>query len=292
MAEGLTENVVDKQKSDIYVDIEIEKLFDGNIGLKKKNLLIELANRTGRSIRTINRILKKLKKNGRIFIVKGRNALQEYGITESDDRYAYVLSNKIKSTKELIDYAFNLIQKGSEGDKKTALIEIDDEKMITLSPNKIDILVKQLRLKDKEEDATIIRILSDQLYYKKARAGNQELLIQTMKKALQKYCTAKQGEEFTTRNYALQILAIYKDKAVIEEIKRDIYTRQNIDQTGSEYSGQYMAEVIEEYKKDLFELQRELMNKGLEKQSKFIKSLRNNARNFLQPYKLGWNQQL
>lgn len=283
------------ETTDLDIDTKIENIVKQTEQkqIRIKDLVMKLDPEYNPQInqvpRTITRAIARLVKRKKILRVNNKKELESYGIKEKDGRATYLLLPSRKSTRDILNYDFELLQskEQSPSDRKLALIDIEQNKT-PLTSEQIDILSNKITLKNIDDDYRIIRILYFQVFYDRAKPNNKTEFIKNMNSVLNKYRTSKQGDGLQIRAEVLGILSKFNDKSIITEIKKYVEETEYIDLTTSEFSGHNMAEVIYENSKELFEFQRKLMKENQENKAKFIQSIRDRARNIIEEHDDGF----
>ncbi len=285
MTSNIRTNDLNIKKNDINIDIEIISLINELNNVRIKDLILKIQDKLkekdeSKSLRTITRALKRLKKENKIITIKGTK-LKDYGIDEKDKRAGYAIALRERNRQELLEKVFQLfLTTEYDADIESSLLDIESNRDVKFLPIRLNQLATRISYNKEERDYQILRILRDQMYYMKNIPEDKESFLEIMRNALIHYRIIKKQENSNIRSLIIEVLGKLEDHALIEEIKYEMYSGKTFDPAhGTLFSTSSLLKVIDRYQGELFEMQRDLMKKGLEKNSKYIQFLRENSRN-------------
>lgn len=282
LTRNLSTSDLDIIKNDINLDLDIETKVNETKRIRIKELVSFLKTLYGGkcSLRTITRAIYRVRDKKKILIVTKKDNFEQLGIENKDGRARYAIIPHLKNKHGLLDVAFKLLNSKNDADITLALLEIEDTRDITFSLDRLNILTKKISFTNEEKDYQIIRIIKDQIFYRKSIPDAQTLEI--LRKATVHYRTIKNPNYNNIRPYLIELLGILQDYSFIEELKYDMFSEKTFEAaSGNVYSFYSVMDVIDKYQAELFTIQRDLMRKGLEKNTKYIQYVRNQIKVYL-----------
>jgi hypothetical protein len=160
-----------------------------------------------------------------------------------------------------LDKVFELFSEGNNIDKKMVIKEIAVYKWrFLLFPNELDVLVLSLDDEDTELNDDLISFLYSYIIFRGIRPEKETIFLEKLRSLLKRY---EDGHEKYTslRGTILLLLGYYKDKAVIEQLKKDIEASR-FQKHKNEYWNEFVSKVIEEARTELFFLENKLRKEG------------------------------
>ncbi|MCC4771836.1 hypothetical protein FXV91_17195 [Methanosarcina sp. DH2] len=230
----------------------------------------------GYSKKSIERKLANMHKAELILILKDLQDLEKHGIEKEDGKASYVFAkNSIERTRH-IDTIFNLLKTGDEIDKKMVLDEIKRyEKRYVLNPSQLDLLVLNLDNKDTCLIDNLLEILYKHIIDKGIKPGNKTILLEKLRDLLERY-PEEHKKHTMLRRRVIWLLGFYNDKAIIEQLKKDVEAGILSRQKG-DYWNWSTVRVIEEGRTELFYLENRLRKEGNIETADALAEIRNQA---------------
>jgi hypothetical protein len=258
-------------------EYNIIKYLQQNPFVRKRELVeylrTEYNKKRGYSVENINRKLADMEKKGIIIILR-YNELERFGIKEDDKRSRYVTLKRTEKIAEHLDSVINKVTSANPIQQKMALKEIEKYRQrYVLTPKQLDILVSQLNTEDIPLVEHILRIVYTYVDKKGIEPFNESEIIQMLRRLLSKY-----PEPLTKyknlRTHIIYLLGHYNDISVIERLKRDAETLDNLHNIIGDYESDYTANIIEENREDLYNFEEKLRLEGRDEPAQFIAEIR------------------
>lgn len=234
-------------------DIKESKSKGADLKKKEENLK--------KSERTIFRKIKQMAREGGPILILDSEEVKRYGITDPDNRAKYLTLRETGEKKKHLDKIFELLSTGNDIDIMMVLREIKryGQKYV-LYPSQLDTLVLNLDNNDLGIIEDLLFILYTHIIVRKINPGNEAAFLETLRNLLKQY---EEGHENYTqlRGHLIKFLGHYKDKAVIEQLKKDIKAGK-LSKFEHDYSSVLTAKVIDEERTELFYLENSLRKAG------------------------------
>lgn len=234
-------------------DIKESKSKGADLKKKEENLK--------KSERTIFRKIKQMAREGGPILILDSEEVERYGIIDPDGRAKYLTLRETGEKKKHLDQIFELLSTGNDIDIMMVLREIKryGQKYV-LYPNQLDTLVLNLDNNDPGIIEDLLFILHTHIIVRKINPGNETAFLETLRSLLKQY---EEGNENYTqlRGHIIRFLGHYKDKAVIEQLKKDIEAGK-LSKFEHDYSSVLTAKVIDEERTELFYLENRLRKAG------------------------------
>lgn len=243
------------------------------------NYLMEThPNERGYSKKSIDRKLANMTKTGILTSLK-YDELQKYGIKETDKRASYPIPKKTLKMKEDLDKTFSYLNSADVTTKKLILEEISRyERKYVLDPYQLDILAKHLDTESDELVDSLLEILFRYITEKDIEPSNTDTFLERLRSTLKHYKVSP-DEYPMLRRHITWLLGYYKDNFVIEQLKMDAETLEDLFSVKCDYCDPLIAPFIAEHSLELFNFQMELKQKGKEEASEIISQIKDEASN-------------
>lgn len=218
-------------------------------------------NKNKKSRRTIKRYLKEMTKEEEgPLVILNKEQVKRYGIDENDGRAKYLALKETVERERYLDQVFELLSTGDNIDKKTALNEIKHQQEYILYSSQLDVLVSNLDNKDPGFIEDLFYILHNHIIIREISPENGTNFLEMLRNLLKQY---EEGHEnyITLRSHIIWFLGYYNDKAVIEQLKKDIEAGR-LSKLNKDYLNIFTARVIEEARTELFYLENRLRKEG------------------------------
>jgi hypothetical protein len=213
-----------------------------------------------------------------------KSEYSEYNIKEDDKRVVYI---GLKLNKEAINYVnkklseFN--KEKSPENKKLILRDISLYKENIVYTNNIDDLINILKNNniDKELNYKIIGIIYDLVIKKKniLKEESKEKLLDILKKILKE--NPKYDRNYSNlKSFIISILANYNDKEFLIQLEKDLLN-ENDEYIENTYYMRSLAECIDNYKEELYNLQKKFNTKKMNKKVDQLLKIRSKANEYL-----------
>jgi hypothetical protein len=278
------------KKKEYDFDTEVKNYLIQKGYVRRRQLIEDLMkahkNERGYSLKSINRKLDNLI-NQEIIISLKHSDFEKLGIEDADKRASYLTLKNISKIKEHMDEILERLASEEPMKQKMALKEIAlYEQVYVLTPKQLGLVVKQF---DKGIDKgtidddlanTLLLLLNTYILKKGIEPTNKTETINLLVKLLDKY-PSPVSRQVNLRTHIIYLLGHYGHKAVIERFIKDARTLQDFSPIENVYSTEYTANLIEEHREELYELQEELAIEGKENASKFVSSIRSDVLIFL-----------
>lgn len=239
-------------------------------------------NERGYSLKSINRKLDNLIKQGIIVRLKYSD-IKKLGIKDTDKRASYLTLKDISKIKTHMDNVFERLSSEEAIKQKIALKEIARyEQTYVLTPEQLDLVVTQFDKGigkdniDNELANTLLLLLNISILKKGIEPTNNKKTISLLVKLLDKYPDPS-ATNVSIKTHIIHLLGHYGHKAVIEQFIKDAKTLQSPFSVENVYNTEYTANIIEEHREELYELEEELAIEGRDKASQFVSNIRSNA---------------
>lgn len=239
-------------------------------------------NTRGYSLKNINRKLDNLTKQGIIVRLKYAD-FKKLGIKDTDERASYLTLKDISKIKKHMDNVFERLSLEEPIKQKIALKEIARyEQTYVLTPEQLDLVVTQFDKGigkdniDNELANTLLLLLNISILKKGIEPTNNKKTISLLVKLLDKYPDPS-ATNVSIKTHIIHLLGHYNHKAVIEQFIKDAKILQSPFSVESVYNTEYTANLIEEHREELYELEEELAIEGRDKASQFVSNIRGNA---------------
>ncbi|QLC49745.1 hypothetical protein HWN40_05530 [Methanolobus zinderi] len=230
----------------------------------------------GYSPKTIDKKLANMHKVGLIITLKEPEELEKYGVEKEDGNASYIFVKDAADRKKHLDDVFELLKTGDDIDKKMVIAEIKRYKnKYILNPSQLDVLVNNLTSGDAEIIDGVLSILYESIVNKEIKPRNKTNLLEALKALLEKY---PEGHDkyLKLRNHIIKLLGYYKDKTVLEQLKKDIRSRK-LSAFQNDYMTVFTAKVIEEGRAELFNLENKLRKNDDKNTAEIISKIRDEA---------------
>ncbi|NPE31637.1 hypothetical protein HNV12_27515 [Methanococcoides sp. SA1] len=156
-----------------------------------------------------------------------------------------------------------------------ALKEIENyEQNYVLNPKQLDLLVSQLKTDDITLIDHILRILYTYIDKKNIEPANELETIKILRILLNKYPEPLNHSLKKLRTNIIYLLGHYNDASVIERLKNDAETLENLHKIVHDYESEYTANIIEEHREELYDFEEQLRLDDKEEQAQFIAEIR------------------
>lgn len=278
--------ILDKNDNEIVnndndIDNEIENCISKKGFVRRIQLVKDLMNKhpneRGYSERTINRKIDKMIKLTIILNIESEKELKRYGIQKKDGRAKYLTLKRSTDIKEHLDTVFQLFSSEDYVDQKEALIEIENySKRYVLDPIQLDVLVQNLDNENTDLIDHLLRILYMYITNKGKEPQKKIVFVDKLKSLLKRYPEPVR-EYKNLRTHIIHLLGLYNDESVIDQLKIDAGTIQDLDSIENDYVHKFTALIIEKHRSDLFDFKRKLRNEGNDKGAQFIATMRYQA---------------
>lgn len=279
----LDNNDNENQINDINIDNEIENYISKNGFVRRIQLVKDLMNNhhneRGYSRRTIDRKIDKMIELEIILKIESDQELKKYGIQKKDGRAKYLTLKRSTEIKEHLDKVFELFISGDETDQKIALREIENyQENYVLDGLQLVSLVQKLNSENDELINRLLRILNDHITKKQIKPSDEDQF-RTALKSLLKRCP-KFDKSFPNLRYRIiSLLGFYNDDTIVEQLIVDANGNEDdFNLVQNAYWDKFCANVIENHREELFELERKFEREGKEELSRLISPIRYQAR--------------
>jgi hypothetical protein len=265
-------------------DDEVVAILQKTPFIRRRELINYLMNKNhgkrGYSKTNVNQKIDKMAKRGVIALIQHED-LQKYGIREEDGRASYVTLKQSTDIRDYVDEIFQLLDEGSTSDKLLILREIFSyEKNYVFTPLQLDILVKNLVEDDHELRFYLVGLIHRLIYLFGNKPKNETLFLKLLRDMLKNYPTSPENK-FNYRFFLIELLGMYNDRAVVDQLIKDAETLENLSSIEGDYSQAWTAQVIENHRKELFELERRLNKINKLNNLSTIRNIRQKAREHL-----------
>ncbi|WP_342304954.1 hypothetical protein [Methanolobus sp. ZRKC5] len=282
MISTIESNDINNIKSEIDFDTEVLEYLNARGYVRRGQLVNYLMNthpnELGYSKKTINRKLAFMTETGIITSLK-RDELQKYGIKEPDGRASYLIPIKILKMKEDLDKTISYLDSADVKTKKLILKEIArSEKKYVLDPCQLDNLAKYLDAEDDEVVDSLLKILFRYITEKGIEPSNTDRFLEILRSTLKHYKVSPDKYPML-RRHITWLLGYYKDSFVIDQLKMDAETLDDLSSVKCDYCDLLIAPFIDEHSLDLFNFQMELTLQGKERASEIISEIKDEASN-------------
>ena len=155
------QNNTKNRENDIEdIDELIQKIVNERRIIRRNNLILEIKDRVGVGVDTINRHIRKGLKQKLIVRIKYPD-YKKYGISQEDKKAVYFVSS---AGTEQVDYNDTIIEALASKDpriRKNAMIEIESIQEVPLLPDQLTNLSNSLKTEDKTNCYQISRVIWD-----------------------------------------------------------------------------------------------------------------------------------
>lgn len=232
----------------------------------------------GYSSKNLDTRLGKLVDQGILLTIQDQEELNRFGIKKKDGRASYYFSKTSTEIKDHVDFVFNHFDKGDSEDKLAALAEIDSyKKVYLLNPLQLDVLVRNLDEKDIELSYQLLVVLHYYIIEKDIKPNDTSSLLSNLKDILANYPPLSQKRP-ALRGFIIALLGVYNNQAVVDQLIEDANKIEDLSSVKDEYDKSYTARVIEKYRTELFNLERDLRKNAREKNAKILSQIRYQAK--------------
>lgn len=232
----------------------------------------------GYSSKNLDTKLGNLVKQGVLLRTQDQADLNRFGIKKKDGRASYYFSKASTEIKDHVDFVFNHFDEGDSEDKLAALAEIDSyKKVYLLNPLQLDVLVRNLDERDIELSYQLLVVLHYYIIETNIKPHDTSSLLSNLRDLLANYPPVSQKRS-TLRGFIIALLGIYNDQAVIDQLIKDANILEDLSYVKDEYDKNYTARVIEKYRTELFNLEKDLRKSGRKKNAKILSQIRYQAK--------------
>lgn len=262
-----------------FDNIVLEILYKRGI-VRRCDLRKQVMNKTWKSRKysesTIEHKIDGMRERGVITVIKGKK-LDKYNIKNPKKKAAYYIPTQISGLEDHFSKVFDLLKSDSLIKKKTAVKDFDiygDRCLLT--PDKLDILARELINEDDELRYHLLRILKNQIVYRGIRPKNTAMLIENLKIVLDCYpvLDGLSKDYKQLRYWPIWILASYNDTIIFEQLVKDAWEVQDLESFFECYKHASLSPIIEEHRTELLNLEIELIEGGKETVSNKIGEIR------------------
>jgi|GEM_PF-4418584 len=234
-------------------------------------------NKRGYSKKTLYRKISRIKEAGRISEVPPEE-YSSYNITDADGRAHYLTIPIAEDRKKHIDKVISDIPKGNVIDEYLSFLELLLYKgYYALSPSQVDTIGTALDRTMQDENGGDIVFMALQILH--------EVIIDKDTPPLDsmKLCERLRGVQDNFRDvpkhrpnvrYANQLLGYFNDYAVIEQLAIDAPKSTDDEILKNEYTYPEMIGVFEQYRSELYEIEKSFVKNGDIKSAKLIHRIR------------------
>ena len=275
-------NDVNNIENEVDFDTEVLEYLNA-IGYVRRGRLVNYLmethpNERGYGKKSIDRKLAVMTKTGILVSLK-YDELQKYGIKETDRRASYPIPEKTLNHKKNLDKTFSYLDSADVTTKKLILEEISRyEKKYVLDPYHLDVLAEHLDAEDDELVDSLLEILFRYITEKDIEPSNTDNFLKILRSTLEHYKVSP-DEYPMLRRHITWLLGYYRDSFVIDQLKMDAETLDDLSSVKCDYCDPLIASFIEEHSLELFNFQMELKLKGKEKASDIISQIKDEASN-------------
>ena len=174
-----------------------------------------------------------------------------YGLSDPDKRAKFLILREFDERRQHIDDILKLLQNGDNSD---AIAVFDELEMYIsryhLNPSQLDEIVLVL-MRDFDVVSKAIQILHRHLTSFRIAPINKKLLLENIKQILEKI-ESNPSENLSTEHYCLEILGMWNDPYVVEQLKKDARDLEKLKKVKMFYESRYIAKVIEKERTSLF----------------------------------------
>lgn len=268
-------------------DTEVLTYLDSVGYIRRRQLVSELIknhqNERGYSQKSIDRKLSNLVKTGQMLVLKNEIELEEYGINREDGKAAYLISKRSSDIKKHLDSNFSLLESEDHDDQKLVLKELDSyQELYVLNRKQLDVLVRCLINANDELRAHLLRIIYSYVSKNKIEPWDEITFLQNLRLLLKQYPDIPKKHP-AIRTHLILLLGYYNDNAIVDNLIEDARSIDDLNFVKNDYWFKETANVIENHREQLFELERELRKSGEIESANTIASIRYQAR-----INLGW----
>lgn len=245
--------------------------------IRKRDLIEKLRTKfkktRGYSVENIQRKLYDMQGKGILLVLKFEN-LQQFGIKDDDKRSCYVTLRRTEEILSHLDSVINKLKFNNPIQQKMALKEIERyEQNYVLNPKQLDLLVSQLKADDITLIEHILRIIYTYIDKKNIDPANESETIENLRLLLDRY--PEPLTRYTNlRTHIIYLLGHYNDASVIERLKKDAETLENLHDIVHDYESEYTANIIEEHREELYNFEEQLRLDGEDEPAQFIAEIR------------------
>lgn len=239
-------------------------------------------NELGYSLKSINRKLYNLIKQGAIISLKFPD-FKKLGIEDTDQKASYLTLKNVSKIKEHMDEVLKRLESGDPIKQKIALKEIARyNQMYVLTPRQLDLVVAQFEegIDNGKIKTDLANKLLDLLYTYVLKKGieptNKTKTINLLEKLLNKY-PIPVSTHINIRTYIIHLLGRYEHKAVIDRFIKDVKTLKDPYTVEKDYITEFTANIIEEHRAKLYELEEKLALEKKDEVSQFVSNIRTEA---------------
>ncbi|NPE28394.1 hypothetical protein HNV12_16120 [Methanococcoides sp. SA1] len=246
--------------------------------IRKRNLIEKLRTQfkktRGYSVENIQKNLYEMQGAGTLLVIQYED-LHKYGIKEEDKRSRYVTLRKTENISYFLDSVINKLEFNNPIQQKMALKEIENyEQNYVLNPKQLDLLVSQLKTDDVTLIDHILRILYTYIDKKNIEPASDSETVKILRSLLNKFPEPLKHSLKSLRTHIIYLLGHYNDASVIERLKKDAETLDNLHEIIHDYESEYTANIIEEQREELYNFEEQLRLDDKEEQAQFIAELR------------------
>lgn len=267
-------------------DTEVKQYLTQKGYVRRKKLIDDLEkkhkDKGGYSPKSINRKLDNLIKRGIIIRLESSD-LGKLGIEDTDGRAIYLTLKNVSKIKEHMDKVLERLGSNEPMKQKMALKEIARyEQTYVLTPIQLDQVVSHFDENidpvtiDNELADKLLLLLDTYILKKDIEPTDKKKTITLLVKLLDKY-PVPVSTQVSLRTHLIHLLGHYGHKAVIEQFIKDAKTLQNPFSVENDYNTEYTANLIEEHREELYELEEELAIEGKDNASQFVSNIRTRA---------------
>ena len=247
------------------IEIEITKILRQTSPIRTTQLIRKIkenhSNESGFSDPTFYRRISDLNNQKKI-LKFGYSDYKKYGINDPDKRGKYLILLDFDERRQHVDKILKLLKKGDNSDVITVFDELERyTPRYHLNSNQLDEIVPIL-VKDLEVAHKAIRILHHHVTSFRIVPSNKKLFLESTKKFLKKN-ENNYPENLSARQECLEILGMWNDPYVIEQLKKDASDLEWLKKVKNYYESRYLARIIEKERTSLFNFVR-LLRKSQE----------------------------
>jgi len=204
----------------------------------------------GCSNATIYRRIHQLKKQKKILEIRFSEC-KIYGINDPDKRAHYLILPEFDAQRQHIDEILKLLK---NGDNSVVIAVFDELDRYTprypLNPSQLDKIVPVLK-KDLDVVYRTVRILHSHLTRFRIAPIDKKSLLENIKGILEKI-DSNYTENLNTEGYCLEILGMWNDPYVVEQLKKDARDLEKLKKVKPYYESPFVAKVIDKERTALF----------------------------------------
>lgn len=267
-------------------EAEIKQYLTKKGYVRRKQLIEDLKKKhekdSGYSLKSINRKLDDLIDQKIITCLK-HSDFGKLGIEETDKRASYLTLIDSSKIKDHMDKVLERLGSGEPIKQKIALKEIDRyEQVYFLNPKQLDLVVTQFDegidkgIIDDELADKLLLLLYRYILEKGIEPTHKTETIDLLVKLLNKY-PVPVSTYVNLRTHIIHLLGYYGHEAVIERFMEDARTLQDPFSVETDYDTEYTANLIEEHREELYNLEEELAIEGKDNALRFVSNIRTQA---------------